>query len=138
MLSRCSGPKNSQFKNYGGRGVHVCDRWRDFAAFLSDMGLPPDGLSIDRIDNNRGYEPSNCRWATTKEQARNKRTNVFVEFGGERLAVQEWADRLGCEHATLRRRLKLWGVELALTTPVTKCKPHLFRKGAVDAPTTPR
>jgi hypothetical protein len=138
MLSRCSDPKNPQFKNYGGRGITVCAQWLEFECFLADMGLPPDGLSIDRVDNDRGYEPGNCRWATAKEQARNKRTNVFVEFNGERLTVQEWAARLGSQHTALRRRLKLWGVELALTTPVTKKKPHLFRKGAVDAPPSPR
>lgn len=138
MLSRCADPKNSQFKNYGGRGIAVCERWLAFDNFLADMGLPSDGQSIDRVDNDRGYKPGNCRWATTKEQARNKRTNVFVEFDGKRLTVQEWADHLGCQHTTLRRRLRLWGTELALTTPVTKKKPLILSKGAVAVPLTPR
>ena len=73
MRSRCSNPRNRRFATYGARGISVCDRWRDsFANFLADMGPAPDGLTLDRIDNDRGYEPNNCRWASRAEQARNK------------------------------------------------------------------
>lgn len=73
MIQRCTNPKNRDYKNYGARGITVCDRWRDFTNFLADMGEKPDGLSIDRIDNDGNYEPGNCRWATPAQQASNKR-----------------------------------------------------------------
>lgn len=76
MRQRCNNPRSRFYADYGGRGITVCERWGDFAAFLADMGERPDGKTLDRIDNDRGYEPTNCRWATTVEQARNKRDTL--------------------------------------------------------------
>lgn len=73
MLQRCNHPSQQSYKYYGGRGITVCERWRTFENFLTDVGERPDGRTLDRIDNERGYEPGNCRWATAREQRLNQR-----------------------------------------------------------------
>ncbi len=119
MIRRCTKTAHHNFEGYGGRGITVCERWRDFVAFLEDMGERPDGLTLDRIDNNAGYSPENCRWATPKQQARNKRDKRLLTLNGETRSVTEWAEKLGVERDNLWSRLHIgWTVEEALTRPI--------------------
>lgn len=114
MRRRCGDPGHKNYALYGGRGIKVCARWEaDFAAFLSDMGPRPRGTSLDRIDTNRGYEPGNCRWATQKEQTRNKRTNRLVTFRGETKCIGEWAEIFSKPYMWLWYRLvkRGWNME---------------------------
>ncbi|MEL7495495.1 MAG: hypothetical protein AAGJ95_16245 [Cyanobacteria bacterium J06554_11] len=117
---RCFNSNNPEYHNYGGRGITVCDRWLEFAAFYADMGEPPSAKhSIDRIDNEGNYEPGNCRWATPTEQARNRRVNHAIEYKGETKCMTEWAEHLGMPITTLRGRLRTgWTVEDAFEIPV--------------------
>lgn len=122
ISTRCYNPNDPATHNYAGRGITVCDRWREsFEAFLADMGeRPGPEYSIDRIDNSRGYEPENCRWATKKQQARNTRHNVMLTVHGETLCMTEWAERSGVSAATIQKRLRLgWSHEDAVMRPVT-------------------
>jgi hypothetical protein len=114
---RCS-EKSQDYKYYAARGIKVCDRWQSFENFYADMGDPPPGCSIDRIDNDKGYEPGNCRWATAKEQAVNRCTTVLITFNGETHCIAEWASIKGMHKTLLRNRITRWGVERALTEPV--------------------
>lgn len=121
MIQRCTNPNLKAYPSYGGRGITVCDRWRnDFAAFLADMGERPEGTTLDRIDVDGDYEPGNCRWATATRQARNTRHNRWIEYGGARMTAADWADVLGLSATTLRSRLDHlgWPVERALTEGV--------------------
>ena len=126
MKARCISPVATDYSQYGGRGITVCERWMQFPAFLEDMGLRPDGTSIDRIDNSKGYYKENCRWAIRKQQQRNMRSNRMVTFRGETLCIAEWAERLGMSHATLYCRIVKhgWDLERAMTTPVGRYTKH--------------
>jgi hypothetical protein len=118
MKKRCLNPKSSDYKNYGGRGIKVCDRWvHNFKDFFSDMGKCPPGLTLERIDNNGNYEPSNCRWATRKEQGINTRNNRRIELNGQIKTVSEWAEITDIPDSTLRTRLRDgWTPEVTVTT----------------------
>lgn len=123
MKARCSGSKQYE-ERYGSRGIWICDRWAaSFQSFLDDMGERPDGMSIDRIDNDGGYEPGNCRWATRREQAVNRRSTVFVEHNGRRKCLADWARDIGVRPRVVWQRIRLqrWPVHLAVTTP--HCRP---------------
>lgn len=120
MRDRCTKPHRKDYPRYGGRGISVCDRWMSsFDAFLSDMGIRPSGMSIDRIDTNGNYEPSNCRWATLKEQARNHSRNHNVTIGGVSKCIAQWIEEFGISSGTVSSRMQRgWPPEKALTTPV--------------------
>jgi hypothetical protein len=114
MLQRCTNPKHKHYANYGGKGVQVCERWRDFRLFLEDMGERPAGMSIDRLANGKGYEPGNCRWATRADQNRNRSVCIHVALNGKTQTLMEWSRDLGVPETTLRRwhRLGRWPVQL--------------------------
>lgn len=119
MISRCNYPKDIAYNLYGGRGIRVCDRWRnDFRKFLSDMGERPNGHSLDRLDNDGDYTPENCRWATTKEQQRNRRNNITVIYDGVEMCLAQFAEKINMDYETVRRRFKAgWSLEKIETTP---------------------
>lgn len=119
MLERCEWGGHKSFKDYGGRGIKVCDRWHEFAAFYADMGDRPEGKQMGRIDNERGYEPGNCRWETPKENANNRRSSVFLEHDGKRMTVTQWAEHLRVPKTALEKRISDgWSHERALTAPL--------------------
>ena len=124
MIQRCNNPKQPSYYRYGGRGITVCKRWRKFENLLKDMGEPPtDRHQIDRIDNDKGYCKSNCRWVTPQENSRNTRRNCWLMFKGRRQCVAAWAEEMGICPAVLQARLRLgWSVERALTKPVRNGK----------------
>lgn len=119
MKEQCLNPNSISYKNYGGRGITVCNEWKqDFTAFR-DWAMEngySDELQIDRIDNFEGYFPDNCRWSTRAEQSLNRRSNRFLEYGGKRQTIKEWALEIGISHKILYDRIKSgWSVERALT-----------------------
>lgn len=120
MLTRCHNPNSDGFEHYGARGITVCDRWRAFEPFLADMGARPDGTTIDRLDNSKGYEPGNCRWATMSEQENNKTNNVLVEAEGKTQTVMQWSQEKGIYYHTLLKRLQAgWSPDRALNNSVS-------------------
>lgn len=127
MLQRVLNPTNKGYKNYGGRGITVCERWRGvdgFKNFLEDMGRrPAPHFTIERQNNDGNYEPSNCHWATRKEQGRNRRSNVLITFNGKTMCISEWAEELGMDDGTIHGRLrKGWPIERVLSKDLfTRC-----------------
>jgi hypothetical protein len=106
MKARCLDPLHKHYQHYGKRGITICHQWHKFENFLVDMGEKPPGKSIDRIDNDGPYSPENCRWATPKEQARNRRNNRLLHLNGEAKTAPEWAETLSIPVATIRDRLE--------------------------------
>lgn len=118
MRVRCTLKTRPEYPRYGGKGITVCDRWNSFENFLNDMGEPPPGASLDRINNEQGYSPDNCRWASNREQCRNRRSNVQVTYKGKTKILIEWCEELGLPYTRTRRRLaKGWSPEKAFTLP---------------------
>lgn len=107
MKNRCLNPRDGRYSMYGGSGITICESWKSFEAFLHDMGERPTGMSIDRIDNRSGYSPENCRWATQKEQQRNKRGTHHVMHLGVIKPLIEWCEILSLDYRIALRRIKI-------------------------------
>lgn len=121
MLQRSNNLNNKYYSDYGGRGITVCDEWREFLPFynwaMTNGYL--EGLSIDRINNDGNYESSNCKWSTMKEQSNNRRNTVWIEYQGDRKTLAQWADIYGISSACLYGRIKIgWAIDKALLTPI--------------------
>ncbi len=115
MIQRCTNPRATYYRHYGGRGIGVCERWLSIEAFIEDMGERPLGTSLDRIDNDRAYEPSNCRWATPKVQANNRRNNRHLTSNGKTMTLSQWSDLIGLSKQAIRGRIALgWNISDAL------------------------
>lgn len=106
MIQRCTNPLNKDYKHYGGRGITVCDEWTDFSNFVRDMGDAPKGLLLDRENNDKGYLKGNCKWATKRESALNRRMTVRITHDGRTLSCVEWAEALGISKVTIAMRIK--------------------------------
>jgi hypothetical protein len=118
MRQRCNNQDSPAFKYYGARGITICERWTDYACFVADMGEPPDGTSLDRIDNDGPYSPKNCRWATKMEQARNKRSAHMITYHGETRSLVEWAEHLGIPRQRLHNRIfRGWDIDRVFQQP---------------------
>jgi hypothetical protein len=118
MWQRCTNEAAENYRNYGGRGITVCDRWKTFDAFYADMGIAPEGYSLDRINCNGNYEPGNCRWATNQQQAENRRTTVNIECDGAVNTMSAWAKQNGIPLSTVFNRLKQgWEPGKAVSQP---------------------
>ncbi len=123
IIQRCTNKNDVNFYRYGGRGITVCHRWMKFENFLADMGEKPKGLTIERIDNNLGYSPQNCKWATMREQSRNQRRSHIITLDGKSQCMADWAEETGVKYTTLRqRRRRGWSARRALTQKVGEIK----------------
>lgn len=122
MKTRCLNPNHHYYWRYGGRGITICQRWIVFENFFSDMGHRPDGMTLERINNDGNYEPSNCKWADRKTQSENSINTVWIEFDGQKNSISEWGRITGLGHDTLWRRLNSngWTIKRALTEPKEK------------------
>ncbi len=121
IIRRCNNPKDTSYNRYGNRGITVCKRWlKSFKNFLIDMGECPKRHSIDRIDNNKGYYKDNCKWATPKQQARNRRNNNMLTLRGKTKCMTSWAEEYKINISTLWSRIYEldWSIEKALTIPI--------------------
>lgn len=122
MKARCNNPNNTYYQNYGGRGISLCDEWKnDYLAFhiWSMSHGYNDELTIDRIDNDKGYSPDNCQWVTRTVQMSNTRMNHYIEFNGITLTTSQWAEKVGLPRSAMFGRLKRgWSVQKILTTPI--------------------
>ena len=122
MKQRCTNPKAPDYARYGGRGITVCERWiNSFDSFVADMGMRPKGTTLDRIDNGKGYSPENCRWATPKEQMRNRRNTVKIMLDGEPQSICDISEKYNIPEKLIRDRVSAgWDIHRILNTPNRK------------------
>jgi hypothetical protein len=114
MKERCSNPNHRFYGHYGGRGIVVCDRWLMFENFLQDMGIPGEGMTLERKNNDEGYCLDNCKWASWKEQANNRRSSHIMSYGGKTKTLQQWADKFALPRWSLERKIKRLGYDAAM------------------------
>lgn len=105
MRQRCENPNTPAYHRYGGRGISVCQRWQSFDAFMADMGEPPAGATLERINNDGDYSPANCQWASRKQQANNRSSNRYITYAGRTQTLAAWADELGLDHSCIAYRV---------------------------------
>lgn len=120
MRQRCTNQNNLGYKNYGARGITVCERWESFEVFLEDVGIRPSpDFSLERVDNNKGYSPENCIWADKTVQARNRRNNLNYTYGGKTQCLSAWCEHFDLDRDTVYQRIRTlgWAFEKAITTP---------------------
>lgn len=119
MMERCYDKNDKMYANYGGRGITICKRWHNPKNFILDMGSRPSNkYSIDRINVNKSYSPSNCRWATKKEQMRNRTNNIYITYNGRTQILADWASECGLKAGCIKDRINSgWDIEKALATP---------------------
>ena len=126
MKTRCNNPRDKNYTDYGGRGITVCERWNDFRVFLADIGEPPAGTTLDRIDNASGYSRDNCRWATHIEQHNNKRGNLHLTYDGITKTCAQWARHVGVSYGCFISRVRRgWSMKKIVETPVRKWVKHV-------------
>ncbi len=126
MIRRCTNHNHKRYAEWGGRGIGVCERWEVFSNFITDMGLrPTKGMSIERRDNNKGYNPENCYWATALEQNNNTKSNRLMSFMGMTNTLAVWARVLGLNYNTVRSRVYIlgWSDHQALSVPIKYRQP---------------
>ena len=128
MIQRCHNKNTAGFKRYGARGITVCKKWRKFQGFFEDMGDRPKGKTLERIDNDKGYFKENCRWATPKEQARNRRTSRLIDHNGQRKTLAEWCEIYKTDGRLIHARLKRgWSLDEAFTIEPVIGRNQTFR-----------
>lgn len=131
MKQRCQNPAHAHFHQYGGRGVRVCKRWQSFENFLADLGLKPEGRTLDRIDVNGHYSPENCRWATWDTQCNNRRYHREVEYRGRVYRMQALCDHLGVTRCALDRRIEANWPQERWSEPLRQRLPHKSKSPSI-------
>lgn len=113
MINRCKNPSCRGFANYGGRGITVCERWKDFSNFIDDMGARPPGGMLDRKDNSLGYSPENCKWSTRAEQNNNRRNNIVLTLDGKTMTLAQWSKFSPVSYRAFHKRITIYKMTLS-------------------------